>query len=83
MFIHTSKQAKKQADVNLTDHRIDLISRLVCALVQIRSVNLKKLAYSLSGPAQIESHYRRLQLCIVFSQMEKNNTTELSQIYFK
>lgn len=61
MFIHTLKQALKQADVDLTDHRIDLISRLVCALVQVRSVNLKKLACSLSGAAQIESHYRRLQ----------------------
>ena len=59
MFIHTLKQALKQADVDLTDHRIDLISRLVCALVQVRSVNLKKLACSLSGAAQIESHYRR------------------------
>ena len=27
----------------------------------MRSVNLKKLAYSLSGCAQIDSHYRRLQ----------------------
>ena len=61
MFIHTLKHALKQAEVDLTDHRIDLISRLVCALVQVRSVNLKKLACSLSGAAQIESHYRRLQ----------------------
>ena len=61
MFIHTLKHALKQAEVDLTDHRIDLISRLVCALVQVRSVNLKKLACSLSGAAQIESHSRRLQ----------------------
>jgi hypothetical protein len=61
MFIHTLKQALKQAEVDLTDHRIDLISRLVCPLVQVRSVNLKKLACSLSNRAQIESHYRRLQ----------------------
>ena len=31
------------------------------ALIQTRSVNLKKLAAALSGSAQIESHYRRLQ----------------------
>ncbi len=61
MLIHTLRKALKQADVTITDHRIDLISRLVCALIQIRSVNLKKLACSLSGPAKIESHYRRLQ----------------------
>ena len=60
MFIHTLKQALKQADVDLTDHRIDLISRLVCALVQVRSVNLKKLACSLSGAAQIESLWIQL-----------------------
>ena len=62
MFIHTSNQGLKQADVDLTNHRIDLISRLVCALVQVRSVNSKKLACSLSGAAQSESHYRHLQL---------------------
>ena len=61
MFKHTLTHALKQAEGDLTDHRIDLISRLVCALVQVRSVNLKKLACSLSGAAQIESHSRRLQ----------------------
>ena len=61
MLIHTLKKALTQGPVSLTRHRIDLISRLVCALIQVRSVNMKKLACSLSGIAQIDSHYRRLQ----------------------
>ena len=61
MLIHTLKKALTQGSVSLTRHRIDLISRLVCALIQVRSVNLKKLACSLPGMAQIDSHYRRLQ----------------------
>ncbi len=61
MLINTLKKALRQGPVSLTRHRIDLISRLVCALIQVRSVNLKKLACSLSGMAQIASQYRRLQ----------------------
>ena len=61
MLIHTLKKALTQGSVSLTRHRIDLISRLVCGLIQVRSVNMKKLACSLSGRAQIDSHYRRLQ----------------------
>ena len=61
MFIHMLQKALTQVDVALTHHRIDLISRLVCALIQVRSVNMKKLACSLSGVAQIDSQYRRLQ----------------------
>jgi transposase len=61
MLIHTLKKALTQVDVALTHHRIDLISRLVCALLQVRSVNMKKLACSLSGLAQVDSQYRRLQ----------------------
>ena len=45
----------------LTRPRIDLISRLVCALIQVRSVKMKKLACRLSGLAKIDSHYRRRQ----------------------
>ena len=55
------KKALRQGATPLTHHRIDLMSRLVCALIQVRSVNLKKLACSLSGYAQIDSPYRRLQ----------------------
>ena len=61
MLIHTLKKALTQGSVSLTRHRIDLISRLVCALIQVRLVNMRKLACSLSGRAQIDSHYRRLQ----------------------
>ena len=50
-----------QGSVSLTRHRIDLLSSLVCALIQVRLVNLRKLACSLPGLAQIASHYRRLQ----------------------
>ena len=61
MLIHTLKKALMQGSVSLTRHRMDLISSLVCALIQVRSVNLRKLACSLPGLAQIASHYRRLQ----------------------
>jgi hypothetical protein len=33
----------------------------MCALIQVLSVNLKKIACSFSGRAQVDSHYRRLQ----------------------
>ena len=61
MLIHTLKKTLTQGPVPLTYHRIDLISRLVCALIQVRSVKMKKLACSLSGLAKIDSPYRRLQ----------------------
>ena len=61
MLIHTLKKALMQGSVSLTRHRMDLISGLVCALMQVRSVNLRKLACSLPGMAQIDSQYRRLQ----------------------
>ena len=60
MLIHTLKKALMQGSVSLTRHRMDLISGLVCALMQVRSVNLRKLACSLPGLAQIDK-YRRLQ----------------------
>ena len=50
-----------QGSVSLTRHRMDLISGLVCALMQVRSVHLRKLACSLPGMAQIDSQYRRRQ----------------------
>ncbi len=61
MLIHTLKKALTQGRVPLTRHRIELVSRFVCALMQVRSVNMKKLACSLSGLANVESQYRRLQ----------------------
>ncbi len=61
MLIDTLKKTLMQGPVSLTRHRIDLISGLLCTLIQVRSVNLRKLACSLPGMAQIDSHYRRLQ----------------------
>ena len=61
MLIHTLKKVLMQGSVSLTRHRMDLISGLVCALMQVRSVNMRKLACSLPGMAQIDSQYRRLQ----------------------
>ena len=55
MLIHTLKKARMQGPVSLTRHRINLISGLVCTQIQVRSVNLKKLACSLPGLAQIDS----------------------------
>ena len=61
MLIHTLKKGLVQADLGLSRHRIDLLCKLLPALIQTRSVNLKKLACALPGWAQIDSHYRRLQ----------------------
>lgn len=60
-IINTFKQAFAQPQFGLSRHRVDLLSRLICALIQTRCVNLKKLASALWGSAKIESHYRRLQ----------------------
>ena len=59
--IDTLQRALKQVPHELSCYQEDLLCRLMGALIQTRSVNLKKLAAALSGSAQIESHYRRLQ----------------------
>ena len=41
--------------------RIDLLARLICALFQVKTVNLAQLATALSGRARLEAHYQRLQ----------------------
>jgi hypothetical protein len=41
--------------------RIDLLARLICALFQVKTVNLAPLATALSGRASLEAHYKRLQ----------------------
>ncbi len=61
MLIHTLKKGLEQAGLGLSRHRIDLLCKLLPALIQTRSVNLKKLACVLPGFAHIDSHYRRLQ----------------------
>ena len=60
-IIHTLKRALKQVPNTFSVYQSDLLCRLMSALIQTRSVNLKKLAAALSGSAQIDSHYRRLQ----------------------
>ena len=60
-IIHTLKRALKQVPDAFSCYQVDLICRLMGALIQTRSVNLKRLAAALSGSAQIDSHYRRLQ----------------------
>lgn len=59
--IHTLKRALNQVPHDLSRYQEDLLCRLIGALIQTRSVNLKKLASALCGSAQIDSHYRRLQ----------------------
>ena len=59
--INSLKKHLAQAKVGLSDHRIDLVSRLVCALLQVRCVNLMKVATAMAGPAEKMSRYRRLQ----------------------
>lgn len=59
--INILKQSLEQQKVSLSRYGIDLLCRLILALIQTRSVNLKKVAAALYGPAQVDSHYRRLQ----------------------
>ena len=57
MLIHTIRKALMQGPLSLTRPRIDLISGLGCTLLQVSLVNLRKLACSLPGMAQIDSRY--------------------------
>ena len=41
--------------------RSDVLARLLCALFQVKTVNLAQLATALSGRASLEAHYQRLQ----------------------
>lgn len=59
--IDTLKKHLKQAHVSLSRHRLDLLSKLMPALIQVRSVNLMKVATAMPGPASKMSRYRRLQ----------------------
>ena len=59
--INTLKQHLEQADLPFSRYRLDLLCKLLCALMRVRSVNLIKLAPALSGPAIWMSRYRRLQ----------------------
>jgi len=59
--INILKQSLEQQKVSLSRYGIDLLCRLILALIQTRCVNLQKVAAALYGPAQVDSHYRRLQ----------------------
>ena len=59
--IHTLKKHLTQAADTLSDHRIDLISKFLTAILVVRSVNLMKVATAMAGPAVKMSRYRRLQ----------------------
>ena len=59
--INTLKQSFEQQKISLSRYGIDLLCRLILALIQTRCVNLKKVAAALYGPAKVDSHYRRLQ----------------------
>ena len=61
MLIHTLKTTLGQATFGLSRHRIDLLCKLLPALIQTRTVNLRTLACALPGLATIDSQYRRLQ----------------------
>ena len=61
MLIHTLKTTLGQAIFGLSRHRIDLLCKLLPALIQTRTVNLRTLACALPGLATIDSQYRRLQ----------------------
>ena len=54
MLIHTLKKALMQGSVSLTRHRIDLISSLVCALIQVRSVNVLAAGIYLDSATAVE-----------------------------
>jgi hypothetical protein len=41
--------------------RIGFLAHVLLALLKVRSVNLAELATGFGGPAQVESHYKRLQ----------------------
>ena len=59
--INILKQSFEQQKISLSRYGIDLLCRLILALIQTRCVNLKKVAAALYGPAKVDSHYRRLQ----------------------
>ncbi len=59
--MNTLKRAVHQVSVGVSRYQQETLVQLVGALIQVRSVNLQKLACSFSTPAQVASTYRRLQ----------------------
>ena len=59
--INTLKKHLEQTGLSLSVYRLDLLCNLLCGLMRVRSVNLMKLAPTLSGRSALMSRYRRLQ----------------------
>ncbi|MBT7915522.1 IS4 family transposase [Candidatus Bathyarchaeota archaeon] len=59
--IHTLKKHLEQACLPLSSYRLDLLCHLLCGLMRVQSVNLMKLAPTLSGSSALMSRYCRLQ----------------------
>ena len=49
IVFHTLKRALRQGACAMTRYQADLLPRLLCALIQTRSVNLKQVAAVLGG----------------------------------
>lgn len=64
--VNEFKDALKQA-LGWNKSRTECLSQIVLCLIMVRTVNLKQLACAMSGQAQLDSNYRRLQR--FFSQM--------------
>ena len=57
--IDTLKKHLTQAQIELSRHRLDLLSSLMPTLIQVRSANLMTVATAMPGPANKMSRYRR------------------------
>ena len=54
-------QAQLQRHLDWHRARLNFLAKALLALLAAGSVNLTKVARALSGPAQLDSHYKRLQ----------------------
>src|SRR5690242_16239221 len=54
-------QAQLQRHLDWHRARLNFLAKALLALLAASSVNLTKVARAFSGPAQLDSHYKRLQ----------------------
>ena len=54
-------QAQLQRHLDWHRARLNFLAKVLLALLAASSVNLTKVARAFSGPAQLDSHYKRLQ----------------------
>ena len=59
--MNSLKKGLRQVACLMSRYQVELLPRMLCAVLQTRSVNLQQWAAVLAGAAQIASHYRRLQ----------------------